>query len=181
MKIGYARVSTAEQNLALQLDALKKHECVKIYQDHAQSGAKRSRPQLDKCLAGLKTGDTLVVYKLDRLGRSLSHLVEIVADLNQKGIQFCSITEGFDTTTPAGKMIFHIIASLAEFERDLIKERVTAGIAAAQSRGTHCGRPKSIINPAELSRRRSAGTSVAQLMKEHGLSRSSVFRLMKSV
>src|SRR3954467_1460073 len=134
MDIGYARVSTGEQTLDLQLDALQVAGCGKVYQETA-SGAKADRPVLDEVLSYLRTGDTLVVWRLDRLGRSLKHLIEVVAALAERGIGFKSLTEQIDTTTPGGKLIFHVFGALAEFERDLIQERTQAGLAAARARG----------------------------------------------
>lgn len=139
MKIGYARVSTQDQNEQLQVDALKQIGCKKIYVDHA-SGAKEERPELTSALDQLREGDTLVVWKLDRLGRSLKHLIEIVHGLEAEDKSFHSLTEGMDTSTPGGKMIFHIFGALGEFERDLIRERTNAGLKAARARGRVGGR-----------------------------------------
>jgi DNA invertase Pin-like site-specific DNA recombinase len=122
MEIGYARVSTGEQTLNLQLDALKAGGCGKVYQETA-GGATAERPVLAEVLSYLRAGDTLVVWRLDRLGRSLQHLIEVVAQLAERGIGFKSLTEQIDTTTPGGKLIFHVFGALAEFERDLIRER----------------------------------------------------------
>ena len=141
MLIAYARVSTREQTLRMQLDALA--GCDKIYEEKA-SGAARSRPELNKMLDSLRSGDTLVVWKLDRLGRTVKQLVEFVADLQQRGIEFRSITEGIDTSTPAGRFFFHIMAALAEMERDLIKERTRAGLDAARAQGLVGGRKRAI-------------------------------------
>ena len=134
MFIGYARVSTQEQTLALQQDALTKADCARVFTDTA-SGAKADRPGLEEALNFARAGDTLVVWKLDRLGRSLPHLLETVAGLQKRGVGFKSLTEQIDTTTSGGKLIFHIFASLAEFERDIISERTNAGLAAARARG----------------------------------------------
>nr|MDP9473904.1 recombinase family protein [Chloroflexota bacterium] len=128
MDIGYARVSTGEQTLDLQLDALTKAGCGKVFTETA-SGAKADRPVLEEVLAYVRSGDTLVVWRLDRLGRSLPHLIETVAALRERGIGFKSLTEQIDTTTPGGKLIFHVFGALAEFERDLIRERTHAGLA----------------------------------------------------
>ncbi len=141
MLIGYARVSTLEQNLDLQKDALDKAGCQQTFEDK-DSGAKTERPGLAKALEALRPGDTLVVWKLDRLGRSLKHLVETVQQLETKGIGFQSLQESLDTTTSGGKLVFHVFAALAEFERDLIRERTQAGLAAARARGRQGGRPK---------------------------------------
>jgi len=143
MLIGYARVSTSEQNLDLQLDALKKAGCEKIYEDVA-SGSKTERKGLNNILSYVRTGDTLVVWKLDRLGRSLRHLITVVNRMNESGVFFMSLQENIDTTTPGGKMIFHVFGALAEFERDIIRERTLAGLAAARARGRKGGRPKKI-------------------------------------
>ncbi len=140
MKIGYARVSTEEQNLDLQLNALTKAGCRKIHQDKGLSGAVRSRPGLEDALSELKTGDTLVVWKLDRLGRSLVHLVETINSLSQRGIEFSSLTEKIETVSPSGRLVFHLMAAMAEFERSLISERTRAGMQAAKAKGTHLGR-----------------------------------------
>lgn len=141
MLIGYARISIADQNLHLQKDALKAAGCVQICEDTA-SGAKASRPGLEKALGMLREGDTLVVWKLDRLGRSLKHLIESVQALDSRGVGFKSLQDNIDTTTPGGKLLFHILGSLAEFERDLIRERTNAGLAAARARGRMGGRPR---------------------------------------
>lgn len=147
MLIGYARVSTKDQDLALQLDALKSAGCDPrhIYQDK-QSGARADRPGLDNALSHLRTGDTLVVWKLDRLGRSMKHLVDFVGDLDAKGINFRSLTDGIDTTTAAGRFFFHVMAALAQMERELIIERTRAGLAAAKKRGRTGGRKPSMTD-----------------------------------
>jgi len=140
MLIGYARVSTNDQNLDLQKDALEKAGCKGIYVEQA-SGSKSSRPELERTIEMLREGDTLVVWRLDRLGRSLKHLIELVTELEESGIGFKSLTESMDTTTNNGKLIFHIFGALAEFERNLIRERTQAGLAAARARGRKGGRP----------------------------------------
>jgi DNA invertase Pin-like site-specific DNA recombinase len=143
MLIGYARVSTQEQTLNLQQDALQKAGCTKIFTDTA-SGAKTERIGLEQALTYVRKGDTLVVWRLDRLGRSLPHLITTMTDLEERGIGFKSLTENIDTTTSGGKLIFHIFGALAEFERNLIRERTLAGLAAARARGRKGGRPKSL-------------------------------------
>src|SRR5208283_3754073 len=143
MLIGYARVSTIDQHLELQTDALLAAGCERIFSDTA-SGAKTDRPGLTEALKHCRHGDTLVVWKLDRLGRSLPHLVETVCDLVARNVGFKSLQENIDTTTSGGKLIFHIFASLAEFERDLIRERTRAGLSAARARGRKGGRPRSV-------------------------------------
>ena len=150
--VGYARVSTSDQDPALQLDALANADCVKIFQDTA-SGARIDRPGLASALAFVREGDILVVWKLDRLGRSLSHLIETVNDLEDRGVGFRSLTEAIDTTTPGGRLIFHIFGALGQFERDLIRERTRAGLAAAVARGRKGGRLRA-ITPENLLRAR---------------------------
>ncbi len=143
MLIGYVRVSTTEQNAALQQDALAAVGCTRLFTDTA-SGARAERPGLMEALKECRSGDTLVVWKLDRLGRSLPHLVETVRDLVARGVGFQSLQENIDTTTSGGKLIFHLFAALAEFERDLIRERTQAGLAAARVRGRKGRRPKGV-------------------------------------
>jgi DNA invertase Pin-like site-specific DNA recombinase len=145
MLIGYARVSTYEQTLNLQKDALENAGCTKIFTDTA-SGAKTERKGLEEALTYVRKGDTLVVWRLDRLGRSLPHLITTMTDLEEGGIGFKSLTENIDTTTSGGKLIFHIFGALAEFERNLIRERTQAGLTAARSRGKTGGRPKALTD-----------------------------------
>ena len=144
MKIGYARVSTEEQNLDLQLQALKAAGCDAIYEDHGISGSAAERPGLADARARAKPGDVLVVWRLDRLGRSLPHLIEAMNSLREAGIGFCSLQEQIDTTNAGGRFYFHMLAALAEFERELISERTRAGMAAARRRGKHIGRPRKL-------------------------------------
>jgi DNA invertase Pin-like site-specific DNA recombinase len=148
MKIGYARVSTQEQSLALQLDALRKAGGRKVYEE-ILSGARVERPVLQAMLTHLREGDILLIWKLDRLGRSLRHLIEVVTDLAQRGIGFKSLQENLDTTTSSGKLVFHMFGALAEFERDLIRERTHAGLVAARARGRLGGRPRGLSTQAE--------------------------------
>src|SRR5260221_14611943 len=143
MKIGYVRVSKQEQHEALQIDALKEAGCEKWFLDKI-TGSKAERKGLDEALAYLRPGDTFIVWKLDRAGRSLTHLIELLKGLKERGIEFVSLTEQIDTTTPGGKLIFHMMGALAEFERDLIRERTNAGLAAARARGHRGGRPKKL-------------------------------------
>src|SRR5918996_6138612 len=143
MLIGYARISTHDQTLHLQQDALTKAGCNKIFTDTA-SGAKAERKGLEEALNYVRKGDTLVVWRLDRLGRSLPHLIITMTDLEERGIGFKSLTENIDTTTSGGKLIFHIFGALAEFERNLIRERTNAGLIAARARGRRGGRPKAL-------------------------------------
>lgn len=140
-KIGYARVSTKDQKLRMQLDGLNAVGCDLIFKDHGISGAKAKRPGLDKMLKALKPGDTVVVFKLDRLGRSVLNLSDLLVRFQRDGIDFCSISEGINTTNPSGKLVFHIFSAVAEFHRDLIIENTIAGMGAARRRGKHLGRP----------------------------------------
>ncbi len=178
--IGYARVSTTDQDHVLQRNALDAAGCTRTFTETA-SGALRDRPELGKVLDYLRPGDTLVVWKLDRLGRSISHLIEIVTALGERGIGFRSLTEGFDTTTSGGKLIFHVMAALAEFERDVIRERTTAGLAAARAEGRVGGRPSKLTG-AKLEHAcalRDAGqhtvTAIAEIV---GVSRSTIYRAL---
>ena len=143
--IGYARVSTTEQHLHLQQDALKAAGCLKVFTDTI-SGAKLERKGIDEALSFIRGGDTLVVWRLDRLGRSLKDLIERITDLHNRNIGFKSLTENIDTTTSGGKLIFHIFGALAEFERDIIRERTNAGLTAARVRGRQGGRPRSSLS-----------------------------------
>ena len=170
MKVGYCRVSTSEQNLDLQINALKTAGCESIYKDKGISGTQRDRPQLKKALKKLKKGDVLIVWKLDRLGRSLGHLIEMVSNLREEGVGFASVSESIDTTTPGGKLFFHVMGALAEFERDLIVERTKAGMDAARSRGQHLGRPKKLDH---------AQIEHAREMIDQGKSRNEVARLLR--
>ena len=181
MLIGYARVSTGEQTLDLQVDALKKAGCEHTLTDTA-SGAKADRPGLAKALEQLRDADTLVVWRLDRLGRSLRHLIDTLTDLDKRGIGFRSLTENIDTTTPGGKLIFHIFGALAEFERDLIRERTNAGLAAARARGRTGGRPKAFPTAAQLAMAKTLFAdkkrSIPDICMTLGVSRSTLYRYM---
>jgi len=148
MKIGYARVSTQEQNLSLQLDALQVAGCDTIYREKVTS-AKKERPELQKLMGQLRVGDVVVVWKLDRLGRSLQDLVSLVNEVQGKGAEFQSLNDHIDTTTPQGKFTFHLFAALAEFEQGIIRERTKAGLAAARARGRKGGRPKGLSKEAQ--------------------------------
>ena len=143
MKIGYARVSTRDQNLDLQVDALEAAGCERVYRDVA-SGAKTARPALDELLGQLRAGDVLVIWRLDRMGRSLKHLVELVGSLIERKVGLLSLNDPIDTTSAQGRLVFNLFASLAEFERELIRERTQAGLSAARSRGRVGGRPKGL-------------------------------------
>ena len=143
MLVGYARVSTQEQDLALQLDALRAAGCDKVFEEKA-SGAQRERPELKAALGYMRHGDTLVVWKLDRLARSLKQLIETVEAMGEQGIGLRSLTEAIDTTTSGGRLVFHLFAALAEFERGVIRERTLAGLQAARARGRTGGRPPAL-------------------------------------
>lgn len=148
MKIGYARVSTQDQDLSLQLDALKTAGCGKIYKEK-MTGSTRDRPELQKLLDQLREGDIVVIWKLDRLARSLKDLVNLVNEIQEKGGALHSLNDQIDTTTPHGKFTFHVFAALAEFERDIIRERTKAGLTAARARGRVGGRPKGLSKKAQ--------------------------------
>jgi DNA invertase Pin-like site-specific DNA recombinase len=150
--VGYARVSTQDQNPDLQRDALAAAGCARVFED-AVSGASAERPGLTQAIDYVRDGDVLVVWKLDRLGRSLPHLIETVAGLEAKGVGFRSLTEAIDTTTPGGRLVFHLFGALGEFERDLIRERTRAGLAAATARGRKGGR-KPVATPERIDRAR---------------------------
>ncbi|MGH2895190.1 MAG: recombinase family protein [Solirubrobacteraceae bacterium] len=175
--ICYARVSTRDQDLSLQLDALQRAGCARIYQD-VGSGSLRRRPQLDACLDRLLAGDTLIVWRLDRLGRSLRHLVDIVADLEQRGVAFRSVTEAIDNGTAAGKLHLHLFAALAEFERELIRERSQAGREAARARGRQGGRPR-LMNvekiAAAIAMRKQRDLTMAQIASILKVGRSTLY------
>jgi DNA invertase Pin-like site-specific DNA recombinase len=182
MLIGYARVSTQEQTLNLQQDALKKAGCSKIFTDIA-SGAKTERIGLEEALEYVRKGDTLVVWRLDRLGRSLPHLITTMTSLEERGIGFKSLTENIDTTTSGGKLIFHIFGALAEFERNLIRERTQAGLTAARARGKKGGRPKaltdrqiSIANSLYVDRK----ASIQEICRTLKISRATLYRAIKA-
>lgn len=178
--VGYVRVSSADQNPALQLDALTAAGCVRVFTDSA-SGALRDRPQLAACLDYLRPGDTLVVWRLDRLGRSLPHLIDTVGGLAERGIGFRSLTEAIDTTTATGRLIFHVFGALAEFERDLTRERAAAGRAAARARGKTGGRPLA-VTPEKLEAARAliaAGHDVAKAAGAVGVGRATLYRHLK--
>lgn len=153
-RLGYARVSTKDQKLRMQRDALNAVTCERIFEDHGISGAKSKRPGLDALLAELREGDSVVVFKLDRLGRSVLHLADLLVRFQRDGVHFVSIAEGINTTTPGGKLVFHIFSAVAEFHRDLIIENTIAGIEAARRRGVRLGRPAtlSIDDIAEMHR-----------------------------
>jgi DNA invertase Pin-like site-specific DNA recombinase len=176
--IGYARVSTVGQDPSLQLDALRAAGCLKVFTDKALGSLDR-RPQLDRLLDQLRPGDTVVVWRLDRLGRSLKHLIALVEDLADKEVGFRSLAEGMDTTTSGGKLVFSIFGALAEFERSLIRERTMAGLAAARSRGRIGGRPP-VMTPEKIKVARdlyrARELTVEEISKTIGVSRKTVYR-----
>jgi len=182
MRIGYARVSTCDQNLALQEDALRRAGCIAIYRDEGVSGARLNRPALDQLLTVIQPGDVLVIWRLDRLGRSLSHLMIIVAALSERGAGFVSISEAIDTETSSGRLLFHVMGALAEFERALISERTRAGIAAAKARGATIGRPRR-LTAAEVETARTelkaGGITLAELARRRQVSRQTLARAIK--
>ncbi len=178
MFVGYARVSTQEQDTALQLDALRAAGCNKLFEEKA-SGAQRDRPQLKAMLAYMRAGDTLVVWKLDRLARSMRQLIDTVEDLHSREIGFRSLTEAIDTTTAGGKLIFHIFASLAEFERSVIRERTQAGLNAARARGKFGGRPHALTDQTILMAKamlRDPGITVEEVARQLKVSPATLYR-----
>jgi DNA invertase Pin-like site-specific DNA recombinase len=184
MKIGYARISTREQNLDMQVMALEDAGCEKIYEE-VVSGAKAERPVLNNIINQLRDGDVLIIWKLDRLGRSLKHLVELVHTLIQKNIGIRSLNDPIDTTTPQGRLIFNIFASLAEFERDIICERTQAGLSAARARGRLGGRPRGLPKKAEATAcaaetlYREGKLSVIQIAKKLSISKRTLYKYLR--
>lgn len=184
MKIGYARVSTQDQDLALQLDALQTADCTTIYQEKVSS-KRKERPELQTMLAQLQKDDVVVVWKLDRLARSMKELVTLVNEIQGKGAEFQSLNDQIDTTTPQGRFTFHVFAALAEFERDLIRERTKAGLAAARARGRVGGRPKGLSKAAQhkaivaeklyLER----GLTIKQICKQLSISKSTFYNYLR--
>jgi DNA invertase Pin-like site-specific DNA recombinase len=180
MIIGYARVSTADQNLDMQLDALNKAGCKKIFSDKV-SGKLNSRPQLDLMLDQLRPGDKVVVYKLDRLGRNLKHLIDQVEDFKNKGIEFESLQEKLETSTAIGKLTFHVFGAMAEFERSMIRERILAGQEAGRARGRNGGRP-SYLSEQEVKRLKAihaaADTPIKDICKMFNISKATLYRYL---
>ena len=179
MKIGYARVSTDDQLLDLQIDALHGHGVETIYREH-KSGKDTDRPELANCLKALRAGDTLIVWRLDRLGRSLKDLIHTIHDLETRGVGFVSITEQIENTTPTGKLVFHVFAALTEFERGLIRERTQAGLKSARARGRVGGRPAKLTGK-DLTMARALmqdkTNDVTEIAKRFSVSRSTLYRL----
>ncbi|NMF86945.1 recombinase family protein [Aromatoleum petrolei] len=180
MLVGYARVSTGDQNLELQLDALRKAGVEKVFTDKVSSV--KARPGLDEAVAYVREGDTLVVWKLDRLGRTVKGLIDLVGALRERGVQFHSLTDGIDTATAAGRFFFHMMAALAEMERDLIRERTHAGLVAARARGRMGGRkPKMDATKADIARKLlTAGTAVNEVARTLGVSRATLYRNLRT-
>jgi DNA invertase Pin-like site-specific DNA recombinase len=179
-ELGYARVSTHEQNLDMQHDELRRTGVTTIYNDKA-SGKTADRPELQQCLKALRDGDTLTVWRLDRLGRNLQDLVRIVSDLEARGVTFKSLKESIDTRGPAGKLVFHLFAALAQFERELLRERTLAGIASARARGRQGGRlPR--LSPSQsraaAAMMRGNEMSVAEISTHFGVSRSTLYNVL---
>lgn len=180
--IGYARVSTAEQDTALQTDALHKAGCKQVFEDMI-SGAKAERPGLASALEFLRDGDVLVVWRLDRLGRSLPHLIEVIGALEARGVGFWSLTESIDTTTSSGRLIFHVFGALGQFERDLIRDRTKAGLAAAASRGRKGGR-KPVVNDERLQRAReymAKGLNVREAAARLKIGKTALYAALQAV
>ena len=180
MLVGYGRVSTTDQNPALQEDALRAAGCERLFIEKISSG-KLERPQLRAALDYLRPGDTLVVWRLDRLARSLDQLIKTVTDLEARGIMLKSLTEAIDTSTPGGRLIFHIFGSIAEFERAIIRERSKAGVAAAKARGRNGGRPAKLAGERaeHAANLLAAGTTVSAVARSMGVSRSTVLRAVR--
>lgn len=177
MDLGYARVSTSDQSMDLQVDALKKAGCREVFQDIG-SGAKASREGLEKMLLYARPGDTVVVWRLDRLGRSLRNLVELIAQLQARGVGFKSLQENIDTTTASGKLFLHIFGALSEFERELIRERTMAGLKAAADRGRKGGRPRA-MDEKKIDQARALHRSqipVAEICQTLGISKGTLYR-----
>ncbi|MDR3369070.1 recombinase family protein [Rhodoferax sp.] len=179
MLVGYARVSTDDQNLDLQLDALKAAGCEQLFTDKV-SGASKSKEGLDDALRYARKGDTLVVWKLDRLGRTVKGLVELVEGIQARGVQFKSITDSIDTSTAAGRFFFHVMAALAEMERELIKERTRAGLSAARARGRMGGR-KLKMDPSKIASAKTlldSGRTGQEIANNLGVSRATLYRAL---
>lgn len=178
-KIGYARVSTEDQNLDLQLDALRHQGCVKIFEEK-MTGTTKSRPVLNQAIKALKAGDVLVVWKLDRLGRSLQDLIEILKLLESKNVGFHSISDGIDTTSSCGRLLFHIIGAIAEFECNQISERTKAGLQAARLRGSKLGRPRAMSDEqVALARSLSGDLSLTDIATRLNVGRTTLWRELK--
>ncbi|MCC2524988.1 recombinase family protein [Vibrio coralliilyticus] len=184
MIFGYQRVSTKDQAFDMQTDALKQYGCEKIFSDIA-SGAKSSRPSLEKLLSQIRAGDVIVVYKLDRLGRSLKHLIELIDSLTQMKVGLVSLNDPVDTTSPQGRLITNIFASIAEFERELIAERTKAGLAAARARGRKGGRPEGLSKEAENKAAaaealyKDGKLSISEICNQLSIARSTLYKYLR--
>lgn len=178
--IGYARISTSDQSTDLQRDALLAAGCSRIFSDE-MSGARADRPGLKQALDYVREGDTLAVWRLDRVGRSVAHLIEVVGELERRGVALQSLTEQIDTSSPSGKLVFHVFSAIAEFERNLIRERVTAGLEAARKRGRIGGRPK-VVDAAKarsIRAMRAQGMTTREILESAQISRATLFRFYK--
>ena len=178
-RIGYARVSTEDQKLDMQLDALSRAGCDRVFHDHGVSGAKAARPGLDAAMKQLVEGDVLIVYKLDRLGRSVLHLADLLTRMDAQGIHFCSLSEGINTTTPGGRLVFHVFAAVAEFVRDMIRENTINGLAAARARGSRIGRPRLMDDATIVDAHRymhQENRTLDQTAARYGISKSTLIR-----
>ena len=183
-RVGYARVSTKDQKLRMQLDGLSDVGCDPIFKDHGISGTKASRAGLDAMLAELKAGDTVVVFKLDRLGRSVLHLADLLVRFQREEIHFCSLSEGINTTTPGGKLVYHLFSAFAEFQRDIIAENTTLGLQAARKRGSRLGRPPVLDIETILAAHRAIaqdGLTIAEAARRFGSSRATLGRALARV
>jgi len=177
-RIGYARVSTSDQSLDLQIDALKQAHCARIFRDNGISAIAKKRPGFEKALRSLKSGDTLVLWKMDRAFRSLRHALDVLEEFETRRIDFLVLTEGIDTTTPMGRCFFQIRNAFSELERSLISERTKAGMEAAKKRGKSIGRPSS-LTPCQIrdaKARKSAGEDMAVIASQHGVSERTLYR-----
>jgi len=181
--VGYARVSTDEQTTALQHDALRAAGCDPIFEDAAASGSLRSRPGLDEALAAVRAGDTLVVWKLDRLGRSLRHLLDVAETLRERKVALRSLTDHIDTATAAGRMLYAVLGAVAQFERDVMRERTVAGLQAARARGHHLGRKRMLTREQirEAAEMLGRAESPAKIARVFGCSRSTVYRAVAAL
>ena len=184
MKIGYARISTKDQNFESQDQALKNEGCEKIYRD-VVSGAKKERPGLNRLLSDLRRGDNLVVYKLDRLGRSLSHLVQLIETLGEKGVYINSLSDKVDTSSASGRLIMNVVGAIAEFERELIRERTKAGLSAARARGKQGGRPAGLSKEAQDKailaevHYQNKERPVNEIIKDLGISKATFYKYLR--
>ncbi|ARC35992.1 recombinase family protein [Paracoccus yeei] len=183
-KIGYARVSTKDQRLRMQRDGLNAAGCDLIFEDHGVSGKESSRSGLDAMLSELRAGDTVVVFKLDRLGRSVLHLADLLVRFQKDGIHFCSLSEGINTTTPGGKLVYHLFSAFAEFQRDIIVENTMAGLDAARKNGARLGRKPVLDMETVMAAQRAIaqdGLSVAEAARRFGADRSTLRRSLERV